>query len=229
MVNKNFPLVSTNTSDKTRALEVRKCANSRPPAVDWERYKSARPGPPPPQGCRARNRLLIIADATAEMSVRPGYEAYLRNERIIGAGLWAHIADLGDLTVRLLNRRIDFHAKRSARRVLSGAYVHAKRLLEVGIASCNDRAIAGANTKHVEVSIPESAFSLVEHIERFGLIRSRGGACFYQHGPGFVGRSAGLLSERNTAGAAGITNLRTIAFLLSRAPTKGPYMPPIDA
>ena len=154
MVNKNFPLVSTNTSDKDLRWHWR-FANARTPDLPPLTGNGIvrRRGPPPPQDCRARNRLLIIADATAEISVGPGYEAYLRNERIIGAGLWAHIADLGDLTVRLLNRRIDFHAKRSARRVLSGAYVHAKRSLEVGIARCNDRAIAGADTKHVEVSI----------------------------------------------------------------------------
>src|SRR5277367_4828863 len=91
---------------------------------------------------RGRNRLFIIADAAAEIIAGPRYEAYLHNGRIVGARLWHHVADLGDLTFRLLHCRVDFHAKRPARRVLSGAYVHAKRLPEIGIAHRNDRAVA---------------------------------------------------------------------------------------
>jgi hypothetical protein len=171
--------------------------------------------------------LLIITDAAAKIFVSPGYEAYLRNGRIIGARLWQHIADLGDLTFRLLNRRVHFRAKRLAPRVLSGAHVCAKGFLEFGIANRNDCAVASICTKHVEISIPKSAFSLVEHVERFGLIRSHSGNRFHQHGLGFFGRTAGLLTERRgesamtAAGAAAIMNLRTIAFLLSRAPRKG--------
>src|ERR1700722_2746616 len=92
--------------------------------------------------CRVWNRLLIIADAAAEISANPCDEAYPRNGRIIGARSWQHIADLGNFTFRLLNRRVDFRAKRPAGGVLSGAHVGAKRFLEVGIASSNDRAVA---------------------------------------------------------------------------------------
>src|SRR5580692_5665811 len=146
---------------------------------------------------RVAARLLIIADAAAEIIVGLGYEAYLPNERIIGVGRWAHIADLANLTFRLLHRGVNFLAKRLARRILAGAYVHAKRLLEVGIANCNERAVASICAKHIEVPVSESPFSLVEHVKRFGLIRFHSGDCFYQHGPGFVGRTAGLglLSE----------------------------------
>src|SRR5580692_7175711 len=144
---------------------------------------------------RVAARLLIIADAAAEIIVGPGYEAYLPNERIIGVWRWAHIADLANLTFRLLHRGVNFLAKRLARRILAGAHVHAKRLLEVGIANCNERAVASICAKHIEVPISESPFSLVEHVKRFGLIRFHSGDCFYQHGPGFVGRTAGLLSK----------------------------------
>jgi hypothetical protein len=99
--------------------------------------------------------LLVVADAAADIIVGPGYEADLRNELIIGTRFWAHIADLSDLTFRLLNRRVDFHTKRLARRVLSGTYVCAKRWLEVGIANRNDRAVASIYIKDVEVTIPE--------------------------------------------------------------------------
>ena len=86
-----------------------------------------------PQDCRVWNRLLIIADAAAEISVGPGYQAYPRNGRVIGARPWQHIAYLGDLTFRLLNRRVDFRAKRPAGRVLSGAHVGASASLRLGL------------------------------------------------------------------------------------------------
>src|SRR3984957_7426577 len=140
-------------------------------------------------------RLLVIADAAAKIIVGPGNEAYLPNEPIIGARRWAHIADLANLTFRLLHRGVNLLAKRLVRRILTGAYVRAKRLLEVGIANCNERAVASVCAKHIEVPISESAFSLVEHVERFGLIRFHSGDCFYQHGLGFVGRAMGLLGE----------------------------------
>src|ERR1700733_7899925 len=102
----------------------------------WRRTVGAR------GNCRVWNRLLIIADAAAEISANPCDEAYPRNGRLIGARSWQHIADLGNFTFRLLNRRVDFRAKRPAGGVLSGAHVGAKRFLEVGIASSNDRAVA---------------------------------------------------------------------------------------
>src|SRR5271154_6505939 len=96
---------------------------------------------------------------------------------------------------RAYRRRVDFRSERLARRVLTLPYVYAKRWLEVGIANRNERAVANVCTKHVEVSIAESAFSLVEHLERFGLIRLHSGDCSHQHCPGFICRTAGLLSE----------------------------------
>jgi hypothetical protein len=140
-------------------------------------------------------RLLIIADAAAEISVGPGYEGYLRNERIVFAWRWAHVADFADLTLRFLHRRVDFLAERLAGGIVTGAYVDAKRWFEVGIADRNERAVVNIGAKHIEVPVSESPFSRVEHVERFGLIRSHSGDGFHQHAPGFVGRTVALLSE----------------------------------
>ena len=85
--------------------------------------------------------LLVVADAAAEVTVSPGHQGYLLNQRIFGVRFWGYVADLGDLTCRFLDRRVDFRAKRLAGRVLSGAYVCTKRWLEVGIADRNERAI----------------------------------------------------------------------------------------
>src|SRR5579863_3422798 len=48
--------------------------------------------------------------------------------------------------------------------------------------------------KHVEITVAKSALSLVEHLERFGLIRFYSGQRFHQRRSSFVGSAAGLLS-----------------------------------
>src|SRR5580698_716234 len=172
-------------------------------------------------------RLPIIADAAAEISVSPGYERYLRNKPIGGARLRRHIGDLSDLTFRFLDRSVEFRAKGLPRRILSGAHVRAKRLFEVGVADRHDRTVCGICAKDVEISIPESAFSRVEHVERFALIRSYGCYRSHQHGFGFVGRTACLLSEsrwreRNDCSRRGADHeFADHSFLLSRASTRG--------
>ena len=45
--------------------------------------------------------LLVIADAAADIADL-GYEAHLRNRRLVGTWPRKHIADLGNLTFRLL-------------------------------------------------------------------------------------------------------------------------------
>src|SRR5271163_3951743 len=77
------------------------------------------------------DRLLVIADAAAQIVADPGYEAHLRNRRLVGARSWKHIGDLGDLTFRLLLRRVDFRAKYLARRVRRGPCVRANQLLGI--------------------------------------------------------------------------------------------------
>src|SRR6516165_6854463 len=86
--------------------------------------------------------LLVIADAAAEVVAGPGYQAHLRNGRLVGARPWKHIADLGDLTFRLLHRRVDFSAKHLACCVLSDPCVRANQLLGVRIANRNNFGVA---------------------------------------------------------------------------------------
>jgi hypothetical protein len=64
-----------------------------------------------PQYRWVRNGLLIIADATINIA-HPGYEAYLRYWRCVGTRPYKHVADLGDLTFRLLPSSKEFQAKR---------------------------------------------------------------------------------------------------------------------
>src|SRR5215831_17430819 len=67
--------------------------------------------------------LLVIADAATEVA-HPGHEAHFRNRRCGCAGLRKHIADLGDLTFRLLRRGVELLTKLLAGRVLEGSRVH---------------------------------------------------------------------------------------------------------
>ena len=57
------------------------------------------------------NGLFVIADATAQIA-NPGYEAHLRHRLWVGTRPWKHVADLSDLTFRLLRRGIEFQADR---------------------------------------------------------------------------------------------------------------------
>src|ERR1700688_4952224 len=62
--------------------------------------------------------LLVIADAAAQIA-HPRDEAHLRNRRRGRARLWKHIiADLSDLTFRLLRGSVKFQAERLAVGVL---------------------------------------------------------------------------------------------------------------
>src|SRR5262245_14571415 len=70
--------------------------------------------------CRwVSNGLFIMADAAAQIA-RLCDETYLLNRRLVGAGPWKHVADLTDLTFRLLRGRVEVRA------ILwgSGEYLH---------------------------------------------------------------------------------------------------------
>src|SRR5258708_6962520 len=65
----------------------------------------------PPHKCRRLvDGLLVIADATINIAC-PGYEAYLRHWLCVGTRPYKHVADLGDLTFRLLPRSQQLQAQ----------------------------------------------------------------------------------------------------------------------
>src|SRR5258706_15922052 len=84
--------------------------------------------------------LLVIADATINIA-EPGYEAHLRHRLCVGTRPYKHVADLSDLTFRLLARGIEFQAKRLAGGVLKGPSVLANQLLCIRVADGNDLAV----------------------------------------------------------------------------------------
>jgi hypothetical protein len=69
------------------------------------------------QDCAAPNGLFVIADAAAQIA-DPGHEAHLRRWGFVGTRPYPHVADLSDLTFRLLIRVVEFLAKRLAGDVL---------------------------------------------------------------------------------------------------------------
>jgi hypothetical protein len=62
-------------------------------------------------------------------------------------------------------------------------------LLCIRVAKGNGLAVADVSAKHVEIAVKESAFSLVDHVQRFRLVCFQGGHRFREHGLGFVGRA----------------------------------------
>ena len=61
--------------------------------------------------------LLVIPDAATQVA-DPGHQAHLRNRRLVSAGPWKHVVDLGYFAFRLLVRGVEFLAKRLASGVL---------------------------------------------------------------------------------------------------------------
>jgi hypothetical protein len=61
--------------------------------------------------------LLVIADAATQIT-DSGCEAHLRHRRLVGTRPYKHVANLSDLTFRLLIRVVEFLAKRLAVDVL---------------------------------------------------------------------------------------------------------------
>src|ERR1700731_2338485 len=61
--------------------------------------------------CARHPSLFVVADATAQIADL-GYQAYLCNRRRVGARLWKHVADLGDLT--FLRRAVEIRTKHLA-------------------------------------------------------------------------------------------------------------------
>jgi len=64
---------------------------------------------PAPQYCGALNGLFVITDAAAQIA-DSGYEAHLRRWGFVGTRPHPHVADLSDLTFRLLIAVVKFLA-----------------------------------------------------------------------------------------------------------------------
>src|SRR5215468_190629 len=141
---------------------------------------------------RVRSGLLEIADCAAHI-VDSRYEAYLLTRRRkphiltrrrVGGRLWKHVGDLSNFTFRLLRRAVEFQAKRLAGGVFEVPDILADQLLCL---SGKVFAVADIEAKRIEVAVQESAFSLVEDSERFGLICFQRGNRLRQHSLGFIG------------------------------------------
>ena len=92
--------------------------------------------------------------------------------------------------------------------------------MALGLPIATSLAVAEVRAKYVEVTIQEPALSLVEHIERFGLVRLHGGYSLHQHRFGFSRRCRSLCAKaageniRTAADTAAIIDVRSMAFLL---------------
>src|SRR5262249_27653864 len=132
---------------------------------------------------------------------------------------WKHVADLAGLAFRLLRRGVEFWAIHLAGGVLKVPNIRPQKLLCIGAGDGKDLAIADVEAKRIEIAVQESTFSLVEHVERFGLIRFHRGDRLVEHGLS-LNRSAlcECRSREQTAMApsAPITSLRNMNFLPAR-------------
>src|ERR1019366_2228213 len=94
------------------------------------------------------NGLLVIADATGQIADL-SYKTHLRHWLRVCTRLWEHVADLGDLTLRLFTRGVEFGAKILAGAVLKGPLVLPKLILFIRIALRNDLAVADIGAKYI--------------------------------------------------------------------------------
>ena len=169
---------------------------------------------------RVCRNVVVIADAAAQIA-DPCCEAHLRHRRFVGTRPYKHVADLSDLTFRLLIRGVEFQAKCLAGGVLKGPNVHANQLPCIRIAKSNALAVADVGAKWIEVAIEESAaFTLVDQVQRFGLIRPQGGTVFASMALAssavpWSGCCAKAVAEsvRTAAVAAAIMTVRIMDFL----------------
>src|SRR6516225_11528543 len=100
---------------------------------------------------RVWDGLLVIADATAQIA-NPGNEAHLRNRCRVGARFGEHVADLGELTFRLLCGSKLFQPKRLAGGVLIVPSVLAKQLLSIRVGEGMDFAVADVEAIWIQVA-----------------------------------------------------------------------------
>jgi hypothetical protein len=101
-----------------------------------------------PAGRWAPGNLLVIADATSQIADL-GCETHLRRLGFVRTRSYKHVANLSDLTFRLLIGVIQFLTKRLAIGVLLGPGVHPNQLLGIGVAEGNNFAVTDVGAKHV--------------------------------------------------------------------------------
>jgi hypothetical protein len=112
-----------------------------------------------PQDRWFRNGLLVITDAASYVA-SPGYEGHLRNRFWVGTRLCKHVADLSELSFRLLRRGVLFLAKFLASRVLKVSGIRAKELLSIRVGERIDLTVADIEAKWIQVVVQESTFSV---------------------------------------------------------------------
>ena len=105
--------------------------------------------------------LLVIADATSQIADL-GCETHLRRWSFVRTRPYKHIANLCDLTFRLLISVIKLLTKRLAIGVLLGPGVHSNQLLGIGVADGNNFAITDIGTKQIKIAVQETTFTLVD-------------------------------------------------------------------
>ena len=113
--------------------------------------------------------LLVIADATSQIADL-GCETHLRRWGFVRTRPYKHVANLSDLTFRLLIGVIKFLTKRLAIGVLLGPGVHSNQLLGIGVADgttgtmptlatfCNSGTFVGPNSFAMSKPIGRRAF-----------------------------------------------------------------------
>src|SRR5262249_21653558 len=146
-------------------------------------------------GSQMRPEILFVSTDSSGQFTHPGYDAYFRSWRCVGTMPWKHVADLCHLTLRLLSSGVEFGAVHLAGGILKGPDVRIQKFLCVVAGDGDDLAVAEVEAKWIEVAIEESAFTLVDQIERLGLVRFQSGDRLIEHGPGLL-RRAKLLRER---------------------------------
>jgi hypothetical protein len=152
-------------------------AEHREPCEDWQVLLST--------------GLLVVADAATEIA-DVSHEAHLLNRRVVWPGLRKLVSDLADLACWLLRRGVEFRAVRLTGSVLIAPNIYSDQLLCIVVGEGNGLAVAEIKAKHIEISVKESAFSLVDHVQRFLLICFQGHNSLFKHG---LSLSRSALSE----------------------------------
>jgi hypothetical protein len=76
--------------------------------------------------------------------------------------------------------------------------VSAEQVFCIGVADSNELVVVDVDANHIEIAIPEPTFSVVEHIECFGLICFHGSNRSRQHSLGFVRSPTRLLLSESS-------------------------------
>src|SRR5262245_32453399 len=105
------------------------------------------------------------------------------------------VFDLGQLTLRFLRGGKLCQTRARTIGVLEGSDVLAEQLTGVRTVQSNELAVASIHAKWIQISVQKSAFSFVEHIERFGLVCFHSGNRSREHRLRFVSGAKLTLGE----------------------------------